>query len=308
SGATTFCAGGSVTLTSSSASGNQWYDGATLLAGQTNQAYIASANGSYNVVVTALGCPSAASASTPVTVNPLPGAPTISGTLVFCTGGNTTLSSDYVNGNQWYVGNLLISGATNQTYIATAAGSYTVTFTDGNGCTSAQSAPAVVTVNSPPPTPTIAGTTNGTGTQDQACPEQPLTLTATSAGATSFQWYSNNDTLNGQTSSTYQATGAATYYVTATVNGCTSAQSIGYVVQNPTPHSPFITFRNQPSTTTSLAICQGNSQIIDSDSATGIQWYKDGVAIAVNGNSQSYTATLAPGTYVFTAQLNALGC
>jgi hypothetical protein len=44
-GPTTFCAGGSVTLTSSSATGNQWYDGVTLLAGQTNQTYVATANG-----------------------------------------------------------------------------------------------------------------------------------------------------------------------------------------------------------------------------------------------------------------------
>ena len=307
-GATTFCTGGSVTLTSSSATGNQWYDGVTLLPGQTNQTYIATTSGNYNVVVTAL-CPSAPSASTPVTVNPLPATPSISGTLVFCTGGNTTLTSDSASGNQWFVGNAPIAGETNQTYLATAAGSYTVQVTDGNGCVSAMSAPAVVTVNSPPPVPTIAGTTNGTGTQDQACPEQPLTLTATSAGATSFQWYQDNNTLNGETASTYQATGVGTYYVTATVSGCTSAQSAGYVVQNPTPHSPFISFRGQDSSVTTLNICQGSSQIIDSDSATGIQWYKDGVAIAVNGNSQSYTATgLAPGTYVFTAQLNALGC
>ena len=303
-GPTTFCTGGSVTLTSSSATGNQWYNGVTLLPGQTNQTYVATTSGNYNVVVTAL-CPSAPSASTAVTVNPLPPTPSISGTLVFCTGGNTTLTSDSASGNQWFVGNSPIAGETNQTYLATAAGSYTVQVTDGNGCVSAMSAPAVVTVNSPPPVPTIAGTTNGTGTQDQACPEQPLTLTATSAGATSFQWFQDNNTLNGETNATTTVTGVGTYFVTATVNGCTSAQSAGYVVQNPTPHAPFISFRNQNSSVTTLAICQGSSQIIDSDSATGIQWYKDGVAITVNGNSQSYTATQAG---VYTAQLDALGC
>jgi IPT/TIG domain-containing protein/dockerin type I repeat protein/Ig-like domain-containing protein/PKD domain-containing protein len=298
SGATTFCQGGSVTLTSSSASGNQWYDGATLLAGETNQTYVASTNGSYNVVVTALGCPSAPSANTPVTVNPLPGAPTISGTLAFCTGGNTTLSSDYFNGNQWYVGGVLIAGATNQTYIATAAGSYTVTVTDGNGCTSAQSAPAVVTVNSPPPTPTVAGTTNGTGTQDQACPEQPLTLTATSAGATSFQWYQDNNTLNGETNATTVVTSVGTYYVTATVNGCTSAQSTGYVVQNPTPHNAFLTAAGPTN------FCAGGSVTLQSNSATGIQWYLDGNPLP-NPNNQNRTVSVG-GTY--TVILNALGC
>jgi len=307
-GPTTFCAGGSVTLMSSSATGNQWYDGTTLLPGQTNQNFIATTSGNYNVVVTNL-CPSAPSASTTVTVNPLPPTPIISGTLTFCAGDSTQLASDAASGNQWFLGGNPISGQTGQFLVVTAAGSYTVQVTDGNGCVSAMSAPAVVTQIDPPPVPTIAGTTNGTGTQDQACPEQPLTLTATSAGATSFQWFKDIDVLPGETNATYQATGAATYFVTATVNGCTSAKSAGYVVQNPTPHSPFVSFRGQDSSVTTLNICQGSSQIIDSDSATGIQWYQDGVPIAVNGNSQSYTATgLAPGTYVFTAQLNALGC
>ena len=272
--------------------------------------YTAGASGTLTLTLTVTGPNGCiAAGSTPVTINPLPATPAISGTLAFCTGGNTTLFSDSPTGNQWYLGGTPIVGETGTNLVVTAAGSYTVVVTDGNNCSSAASAPAIVVQNNPPPVPTIAGTTNGTGTQDQACPEQPLTLTATSSGATSFQWYKDIDLLPGEINSTYQATGAATYYVTATVNGCTSAESAGYVVQNPTPHSPFISFRNQDSSVTTLSICQGTSQIIDSDSATGIQWYKDGVAITVNGNSQSYTVSgLAPGTYVFTAQLNALGC
>src|SRR5439155_19340425 len=149
-----------------------------------------------------------------------------------------------------------------------------------------------------PTTPTIAGTTNGTGTQHQACPEQPLTLTATATGATSYQWYSNNDTLNGETSSTYQATGAATYFVTAINGTCTTPQSAGYVVQNPTPHTPVVT-PGGPTT-----FCQGGSVVLSSSSATGIQWYLDGNPIA-GATHQNYTAT-ASGSY--TCQLNALGC
>ena len=242
-------------------------------------------------------------ASTNVTINPLPTTPTISGTLTFCAGDNTTLTSDSASGNQWYLNGGIMNGETNQNLVVTAAGSYTVQVTDGNGCVSAMSAASVVTQNNPPPVPTIAGTTNGTGTQDQACPEQPLTLTATSAGATSFQWFKDIDLLPGETNATYQATGAATYFVTATVNGCTSAKSAGYVVQNPTPHSPFVSFRGQDSSVTTLAICQGSSQIIDSDSATGIHWWKDGVDLGPG--SQSLTVTQAG---VYTAQLNALGC
>jgi len=46
SSATTFCTGGSVMLTSSSASGNQWLKDGTPIGGETNQSYNATASGS----------------------------------------------------------------------------------------------------------------------------------------------------------------------------------------------------------------------------------------------------------------------
>src|SRR5204863_26986 len=64
SGPTTFCAGGSVTLTSSSASGNQWRLNGSPVGGAMAQQYVASVAGDYSVVVTANGCSSAASAVT----------------------------------------------------------------------------------------------------------------------------------------------------------------------------------------------------------------------------------------------------
>ncbi|HEV8435003.1 MAG TPA: IPT/TIG domain-containing protein [Thermoanaerobaculia bacterium] len=179
----------------------------------------------------------------------------------------------------------------------TTAGTYTVTLSY-NGCTSESSSTTVAFSDPIPPTPTITASTNGTGTTDQACPEQPLTLTANGAtGATSYQWYQDNGTINSATSSTYQATGSGTYYVTATDSCGTSAKSAGYVVQNPTPHSAFLT-------ATGTMICVGGSVEISSDSATGIQWYKDGNPIP-GATAQQYTATAA-GTY--TAILDALGC
>ena len=241
------------------------------------------------------------SSTQPVSINTPPAKPTISGTLTFCPGGNTTLSSDAISGNQWYLGGNPINGATGQQYVASIAGSYTVQVTDGNGCVGQMSDPAVVTQLTPPPTPTISATTNGTGTQDQACPEQQLTLTANGAtGATSYQWYNGNTLLNGQTSQTYQASAAGTYYVTATANGCTTPQSAGYVVQDPTPATPTISANG------STAICTGGTVTLHSDLTGGIQWWKDESPIEdPNANNQDYPVTVA-GTYK--VQLNALGC
>ncbi|HET7433359.1 MAG TPA: lamin tail domain-containing protein, partial [Thermoanaerobaculia bacterium] len=227
----------------------------------------------FNVTVTALD-PSEATVAT------------YAGTVHFTSSSAGTLPSDYT----FTVGD---AGTHTFSVTLTSAGTQSITADDGtiNGTTN-------VSVTCDTPTvPTVSATTNGTGTQDQACPAQPLTLTATSTGATSYQWYHDNDLLNGETASTYQATGAGTYYVTATNLCGTTAQSAGYVVQNPTPHSAFIT-------STGTLICAGGSVRLSSDSATGIQWYRDEVLIPGAG-SQDYVATQA-GSY--TAILNALGC
>ena len=69
SGPTTFFTGGSVTLTSSSATGNQWYLNGNPIGGATSQTYVATTGGNYTVLVTTSGCSSAQSAATTVTVN-----------------------------------------------------------------------------------------------------------------------------------------------------------------------------------------------------------------------------------------------
>jgi len=77
-GSTMFCAGGSVTLTSNSASGNQWYLDDSPISGATSQSYNATVAGHYTVQVTTSGCTSPASAATTVTANTAP-------TLVYAT-------------------------------------------------------------------------------------------------------------------------------------------------------------------------------------------------------------------------------
>ncbi len=56
-------------LTSSSATGNQWFLNGTPIAGATGQTYITTANGNYTLQVTANGCPSALSAVRNVTTS-----------------------------------------------------------------------------------------------------------------------------------------------------------------------------------------------------------------------------------------------
>ncbi|HZJ45086.1 MAG TPA: Ig-like domain repeat protein [Pyrinomonadaceae bacterium] len=234
SGPTTFCQGGSVTLTSSSATANQWYLNGNPIGGATNQQFVANATGNYSVSVTELGCV-ISSVATPVTVNPVPSTPTItpSGPTTFCQGGSVTLTSSSASGNQWYLNGNPIGSATNQQFVATATGNYTTIVTSG-GCSSSPSVATVVTVNPTPPTPTI--TPNGPTTFFQGG-----SVTLTSSSASGNQWYMNGNPIGGATTQ-YIATVSGNYTVATTTNGCTSATSAATLVTvNPVPVSPTIT-------------------------------------------------------------------
>jgi hypothetical protein len=286
-GSTTFCAGNSVTLTSSNANGNQWYLNGNPIGGATNQAYVATATGNYTDVVTTSGCASAPSAGTAVTVNPIPVAPTVTpgGPTTFCDNGSVTLTSSSASGNQWYLNGNPIGGATNPDYIATAEGNYSVTVT-ASGCTSAASSATTVTVNPIPTTPTITA-----GGPTAFCAGNSVTLTSSSASGN--QWYLNGNPIGGATNQAYLATAAGDYSNVATTSGCASALSAATTVTvNPIPPTPTITLSG-PTT-----FCNGNNVTLMSSSATGNQWYLNGNPI-VGATNQDYIAT-AVGNYSVT--------
>lgn len=216
-GATTFCNGGSVTLTSSYVGGNTWSTS------ETTDAITVTTSGSYTVTQTALGCTSPASTPVVVTVNDNPTA-TVTGPVMVCTGSTITLSaatstagSGTITTYQWYEGATPMGTAATQA--VTQAGNYTVVVTNSNGCSNT-SAVYSVTENTPP----VAGVTASCLTLG---PGQTSTLTATPASGVTYSW-----TLDGgpQLSTTNPYTTAAnvggTYAVTVTDgNGCTGTAS-----------------------------------------------------------------------------------
>jgi hypothetical protein len=151
-GPTTFCQGGSVTLTCNPVGASYlWSNGAT------TQSITVSTSGTYTVTMTnGNGC-SGTSASITCTVNPLP-TPMVSssGPTTFCSSQNDTLTC-----NPGFGSYLWSTGATTQKIIVNTSGSYSVTLTDINGCTGA-SFPIDITVStSVPPSPCpMTGNTN----------------------------------------------------------------------------------------------------------------------------------------------------
>lgn len=173
-GPTSFCTGGDVVLTSSqSGAGNVWSTSAT-----TN-AITVNSSGSYSVTYTDGNNCSNVSNTITVSVSNAP-EPSVStsGSTTICQGATLTLTASISDSYQWNLNGTPISGATAQTYGATASGVYTVTVTNADPCDGVgTSAPTAVFVN---PTPTAAANYNNNGLS--------YNFINNSLGATSYIW------------------------------------------------------------------------------------------------------------------------
>ncbi len=232
SGPTTFCSGGSVTLSSSPASGYLWSTGAITPNITVNS------TGNYWVRVTdAAGCQSAQSAVTAVTVNPLPSAPTV-GTITHptCTVSTGSVVLGGLPAGSWTVNPGGITGSTSTVAVTgLVAGSHTFTVTNSTGCTSVASAPVVINTQPAVPTvpivgavtqPTCAVTTGSVGFS--GLPSSGVwTLTRLPGGSTS-NGSGTTFTLTGIPSGSY------TFTVT-NASGCTSAATGTVTINAPLP-------------------------------------------------------------------------
>ncbi|WP_300661860.1 T9SS type A sorting domain-containing protein, partial [Fluviicola sp.] len=263
-GPTTFCAGGSVVLTSSISTGNTWSTS------ETTSSITVSASGSYTVTQTVLGCTSAASAPVGVIVNTIPAVPTItaSGVTTFCAGGSVTLTSSSATNNLWS------NGATTQSITVNSSGTFLVQVIT-NGCTSGTSAPKTVTVNALPPTPTIV-----TGATESICAGSSVTLTSSSTGGNLWS--------TGEITQSITVSSAGSYTVTVTDgNGCASPASTPTVVTvNPIPTAPVISMSGP------VTFCAGGSVTLSSSYGSGNLWSGGSTANSITvSNSGTYTVT-----------------
>lgn len=141
SGANSFCAGDSITLTGSGTtgggfviSGYQWQLGGTPIIGATSSTYNASQAGVYNVIVTNSGGCSTTSANKTLTVNALPGvSANVNTNDTICSGDAIILSGGGASTYTWNNG--VINGqsfvpASTQTYIVTGTSTANCSNTD----------------------------------------------------------------------------------------------------------------------------------------------------------------------------------
>jgi gliding motility-associated-like protein len=219
SGATTFCQGGTVTLTAnSSPAGVYSY---TWQTGAITQGINVSSSGSYTVTaVNSNGC-SETSIPTIITVNPLPtiiiNETDASGTTVndntICDGASATLTASGGTSYLWNTSETVAS--ITKTPVTTT--SYTVTGTNANGCEN--TATQTITVNVLPAAPTA----NSTSLMYNGLLQTTLDLIPPSGQ--SISWF--NALVGGVNSSKPQGINVGTYnsYASATIDatGCISS-------------------------------------------------------------------------------------
>lgn len=215
-GATSFCTGGSVVLTSSqTGSGNVWSTAAT-----TNNITVNS-TGTYTVTYTdGNGCSATSNAiNVNVSSSPLPSI-SAGGSTSICQGQSVTLSCGTSDTYQWNLNGSPISGATNQTYNATASGNYTVTVTNTDACDGVGTSIATaVFVNPTPTAAATASTTPGSLT---------VNFTNSSLGATSYNWNfgDGNNSTAVNPSHTYASNGNYIVTLIATSGSCSDTITI----------------------------------------------------------------------------------
>ncbi|ALW85602.1 hypothetical protein AUC43_11170 [Hymenobacter sedentarius] len=292
-GATTFCQGGSVTLTATGGTGAatyQFYSNGQPISGATGTSYAATASGSYTVLITNPGGCAATSAPVSVTVNPL-----------------TTASFGYASASVCQSSGAAaatITGTTGGTFAASPAGlglnattgtitpgsstpgTYTITYAVGGPCPS--SSTQTVTITAP-----AAATFSYPATAYCASSSiAPTLASGASAGTFSSTTGLGLNTSTGAIDLSQSQPG--TYTITNTVaasGGCAATSATATLTVNALPAQPTLTLANGVLSTATVA-------------GATYQYYLNGVAIA-GATSATYTTTQG-GAYTVVVSTN--GC
>ncbi|ASS48209.1 MAG: hypothetical protein CHH17_05550 [Candidatus Fluviicola riflensis] len=253
----TVCQGTAVTLAGSGASSYTWDNGIT-----NNTPFTTMATATYIVTGTdGNGCTDKDTVG--VNVNTSPTVTASATAAAICIGTPVTLTGSGATSYSWNNGVI-----NNNAFSPSATQTYTVTGTDGNGCTDTDQ--ITISVNGLPTVVANATSTN-------LCPGSPVTLTG--SGANSYTW--SNGVLNG-----VAITPAATtnYTVTGTdANGCSNTAQVTVNVFS----TPSVQAGNDQT------VCEGTAVTLAGSGANSYTW-DNGIT-----NNTAFTA-MNTTTYIVT--------
>jgi hypothetical protein len=266
------CGSGIIQLSSSSATGNQWYKNGVAIAGAVQSGFSATATGAYTDTVTdAPGCTVGSGPITIMAVDPGLSTPAIypSSAVTLCMGDSLQLSSSLTAGNQWYRNGVPIVGDSGGSIEVSLAGSYTVQ-AGLSGCVS-MSPPVVVTTGSAPDTPTI--TVEGA---NSLCLQHSILLLSSSDSNNS--WFLNGGAIDSANGVGYTVTQPGAYTVVLNAGTHCAVSSAVTIIQS--------------GLDSLKAIITPSAGVLYSDSANGNQWYLNDTLIA-GATAKTYTPTVA---------------
>ena len=163
---------------------------------------------------------------------------TASGSPALCTGDQVTLNGPQASGvtYQWNLNGTPINGATNASYTASTAGTYTLTVNSGLNCVSVSNA-VIVTVRTRPSASISA--TGLSGGNVSVCQGSSINLQANSGSGFTYQWRLNGNNIPGANTATYAASTAGAYTVVVTNstegNGCSATSTAVNLITRPLP-------------------------------------------------------------------------
>jgi len=276
----TICSGSSQTLTANGGTSYQWARDGINIPGATSATYVATQSGVYTVTIINGTCSGQASNSATVVISSNPIGTISPASAALCTGSSQVLTVSGGSSYQWYRNNVLIQGATNPTYTATQSGTYSADIVNANGCKAKASNEVVITTSAAP-------SSSISPSSASLCAGDSVTL-STSGGA-SYQWFKDGTMISGATSSAYKAKQSGTYTVeVSNANGCKAMST----------NQGVVTLASLPAGTISPAnvtICTGGSATLTASGGASYQWYKDGVII--NGATSATYNVTQQGTY-----------
>ena len=266
-GATSFCTGGSVELTSSSATGNVWSNNTT------TQAITVTTSGSYTVTVTDNNGCTASSTATTVNVSNAPAPTVTSSATQVCSGEVVTLTSSTADSYTWS------NGDTTQSIQVTASGTFSVVTTNDDACAGVGTSNTVnVTFTA---TPTAAGSFTSNG--------DVVTFSNTSTGASSYSWDFGDFTNSSAAAPVHAYAVDGTYQVVLTaINGnCTDTVTFNVVINtsslnemtgfdqvklypNPTNGNATLQFVNNLGTETTIVLQDQFGRILETNTTSNI--------------------------------------